>query len=186
MSAFDYANDTWPSKTKGGESTQDISLFLSYPEKRTKPALALQPVDELETPLYEIVGNESFESHSDIFNAKSNNRLIWSSLCDEGSVFRHRNRFTPICAMRFTRGARRLAICSKLIRIPAWFCIGLIRLYQRYLSPVLPRSCRFVPTCSEYTAESLHRFGLLRGLWRGIRRICRCHPFHPGGHDPVG
>jgi hypothetical protein len=169
----------------GGESTQDTSLFSSYPVKRTQLVLASLPADELETPLYEIVGNELLESHSDMFNAKSNKRLIWFSLCGEGSSFRRWNRFKLTYVMQFTRAVLRLANLRKLIRIPALFFIGLIRLYQRYLSPILPRSCRFVPTCSEYTAESLHRFGLWRGLWRGICRVCRCHPFHPGGHDPV-
>ncbi len=61
----------------------------------------------------------------------------------------------------------------------------LIRGYQRFISPGLPASCRFYPSCSEYTYQAIEKYGALRGGWMGIRRISRCHPFHPGGYDPV-
>jgi putative membrane protein insertion efficiency factor len=62
---------------------------------------------------------------------------------------------------------------------------ALIRGYQLAISPWLGRNCRFHPTCSQYTLEAIERHGALKGLWLGLRRVLRCHPFHPGGHDPV-
>ena len=60
----------------------------------------------------------------------------------------------------------------------------LIRAYQKLISPLLGPSCRFHPSCSRYTAECLELHGALKGSYLGIRRLLRCHPFHPGGHDP--
>ncbi len=60
-----------------------------------------------------------------------------------------------------------------------------ISLYKRFISPVLPSACRFSPTCSMYTYEAIEVHGSAKGAWLGLRRILRCHPFHPGGHDPV-
>lgn len=63
--------------------------------------------------------------------------------------------------------------------------IVFIRIYQKFLSPLSGGTCRFYPTCSEYLRLSLIKWGCLQGLWRGIIRISKCHPFHPGGYDPV-
>jgi putative membrane protein insertion efficiency factor len=67
-------------------------------------------------------------------------------------------------------------------RYPA---LWLIRLYRRLVSPMLPPSCRFYPTCSEYAYEAIDRYGLLRGGLLALGRVARCHPFNPGGYDPV-
>ena len=63
--------------------------------------------------------------------------------------------------------------------------MALIRLYQNTLSRVLPSTCRFYPSCSQYTYQAIARYGFLRGGWMGVKRITRCHPFNPGGYDPV-
>ncbi|MFC4334155.1 membrane protein insertion efficiency factor YidD [Salininema proteolyticum] len=60
-----------------------------------------------------------------------------------------------------------------------------IKVYRRYISPVIPDRCRFYPSCSAYSLEALTKHGPLRGLWLTVRRLVRCHPFHPGGVDPV-
>jgi len=60
-----------------------------------------------------------------------------------------------------------------------------LRLYQRFLSPWLPAVCRFHPTCSEYMREAVERYGVRRGAWMGVKRLCRCHPFHASGVDLV-
>ncbi|MCX7622689.1 MAG: membrane protein insertion efficiency factor YidD [Thermomicrobium sp.] len=61
----------------------------------------------------------------------------------------------------------------------------LIRFYQRFISPGLPPACRFYPTCSEYGYEAIARYGIIKGGMLTLRRLLRCHPFHPGGFDPV-
>ena len=71
------------------------------------------------------------------------------------------------------------------MRGPSRAAIGLLNLYKRFLSPLLPRSCRFEPTCSVYAREAIEKHGLTRGGALTLRRLLRCHPFHQGGLDPV-
>ena len=61
----------------------------------------------------------------------------------------------------------------------------LLRCYKRFISPLLPPMCRFEPTCSVYTMQAVEKYGVLRGVWLGMKRLGRCHPFNPGGWDPV-
>jgi len=64
--------------------------------------------------------------------------------------------------------------------------IGLIKFYQKYISPYLPRaSCIYTPSCSEYTKQAIEKYGAVKGGWMGFKRILRCNPFHDGGYDPV-
>jgi uncharacterized protein len=62
---------------------------------------------------------------------------------------------------------------------------GALLLYKRGISPLMPRACRFFPTCSEYAYQSIERHGILKGSAYALRRLLKCHPFHPGGYDPV-
>ena len=78
--------------------------------------------------------------------------------------------------------ARLMALPAKLIQ---QLLLALIQVYRYALSPFLGQRCRFYPSCSAYAAEALTRYGPLRGLWLAIKRVLRCQPFHPGGHDPV-
>ncbi len=70
-------------------------------------------------------------------------------------------------------------------RLVAWLGILLIRCYQSGVRPFLIGSCKFHPTCSEYSVQAIARHGPWRGVWLGLRRLCRCHPIGPGGIDPV-
>lgn len=72
-----------------------------------------------------------------------------------------------------------------LANLPKRVLMLLIRAYQVLISPLTPPSCRFTPTCSAYALTSIERYGVFRGGWLAVRRIARCHPFNPGGYDPV-
>jgi putative membrane protein insertion efficiency factor len=66
-----------------------------------------------------------------------------------------------------------------------FLALWLLQVYKRWVSPVFPPSCRYVPTCSEYAMEAVERYGVLRGGWMAVWRVLRCHPFVKGGYDPV-
>lgn len=72
-----------------------------------------------------------------------------------------------------------------IVSIPKYIVLGLIHFYRGAISPALPPSCRYVPTCSEYAIIAIQRYGALKGTFMAIKRIGRCHPFHEGGYDPV-
>ncbi len=80
------------------------------------------------------------------------------------------------------RGSRHWATIR---RLPALLLLGPIRCYQRWISPGLAPRCRFYPSCSTYAVEALRTYGALRGGWLATRRLLRCHPWNPGGVDPV-
>jgi putative membrane protein insertion efficiency factor len=63
--------------------------------------------------------------------------------------------------------------------------IFLVRLYQKFISPLFPATCRFYPTCSEYFIQAVQKYGALKGTWLGLKRISKCHPWHEGGYDPL-
>lgn len=71
-----------------------------------------------------------------------------------------------------------------VMQIPSAILIGMVRLYQIFLSPFFGGQCRFQPTCSHYFIEAVKKYGAISGSVRGVRRILRCHPYHPGGYDP--
>lgn len=73
---------------------------------------------------------------------------------------------------------------AAIVGLPGWLLIVAVRCYQITLSPLVGRQCRFTPTCSQYFILAVKKHGAVFGAVRGIWRICRCHPFNPGGHDP--
>jgi len=77
------------------------------------------------------------------------------------------------------------AVAVDVVKRMKRIAIGLVRLYQRVFSPAFPATCRFTPSCSNYALGAYNRFGFFGGSWRTVRRLCRCHPWNPGGHDPV-
>jgi putative membrane protein insertion efficiency factor len=71
------------------------------------------------------------------------------------------------------------------MRLDRAICIGLIRIYQYGISPILPRTCRYAPSCSDYASEAIARHGAILGCWLAARRLLRCHPWGGHGYDPV-
>ena len=87
-------------------------------------------------------------------------------------------------ACGFARIAKLQNLLRAIGRIPAWGLIAAVLVYKIALSPLLGQHCRFQPTCSAYFIGAVRKYGAVRGSWRGVCRICRCHPWNPGGCDP--
>jgi uncharacterized protein len=87
--------------------------------------------------------------------------------------------------VRARLGAVTRDLARRLVRLPAATVVLLLRLWQLVVSPVYGQTCRFYPSCSSYALEAVDRHGLLRGGWLALRRLGRCHPWNPGGVDPV-
>ena len=77
-----------------------------------------------------------------------------------------------------------MSLLRFIVRLPGLLLIGLVRIYQWTLSPIIGRQCRFQPTCSHYFIGAVEKYGAIRGSLKGIWRICRCNPFCRGGDDP--
>jgi putative membrane protein insertion efficiency factor len=86
--------------------------------------------------------------------------------------------------MATTPGGACGAVCRLCDRAASAALIAGVMLYKFTLSPLLGRHCRFQPTCSTYFREAVEKYGATRGAAKGLARICRCHPWHPGGYDP--
>ncbi|MEA3313520.1 MAG: membrane protein insertion efficiency factor YidD [Caldisericota bacterium] len=65
------------------------------------------------------------------------------------------------------------------------FLLFALKFYRRYISPLKPPTCRFIPTCSDYAVQAVEKYGVKRGGWLAVKRVLRCNPFFPGGNDPV-
>ena len=76
-------------------------------------------------------------------------------------------------------------LVKRILGIPSLLARGLISLYKKYISPLLPAACRFHPTCSQYCSQALEKHGLFRGGWLGMKRLLRCNPLFKGGYDPI-
>lgn len=76
-------------------------------------------------------------------------------------------------------------LARKVSSFAVWVLVGSVRVYRRFISPMLGANCRFYPSCSAYAEEALARFGAMRGAGLALWRLAKCHPFHPGGVDPV-
>ena len=76
-------------------------------------------------------------------------------------------------------------VAGNKVRRMARLAIALVRGYQIFFSPLLGASCRFYPSCSQYAIEAIEKYGFFKGGWMTLKRISKCHPFHPGGYDPV-
>jgi len=77
-----------------------------------------------------------------------------------------------------------MTVLRWIVRLPSLLLIASVRFYQLFIGPLLGRHCRFEPSCSHYFIQAVNKYGAVRGAAKGVWRICRCHPWHPGGYDP--
>jgi putative membrane protein insertion efficiency factor len=89
-----------------------------------------------------------------------------------------------VCGFLSDQSGVRMKLIKRLLNLPAMSAVLVVRAYQIFLSPLLGRTCRFHPSCSQYFILAVGKYGLLRGGCKGVRRIGRCHPWNPGGYDP--
>ena len=78
-----------------------------------------------------------------------------------------------------------LFVLGRLDKFLTCICIYIVRFYRKYISPIKGPTCRFYPTCSQYSLEAFNKYGLIKGIFLTIKRVLKCHPFHPGGYDPL-
>jgi hypothetical protein len=145
----------------------------------------LQRVSELETRWCETVGNDAFAKHFDISAQASLSLRTWSLSQRRSVNYQAQWRRSENYSLRWIDGQSDGGVVRKQAGPLARLFIFIVRLYQRFLSPILPPMCRFYPSCSQYSIDALRKYGAIRGSWLTIRRLGRCHPFNPGGSDPV-
>lgn len=87
--------------------------------------------------------------------------------------------------MILVRYRKQLGDLFQMLRIGRIVVLKLIGFYKIFISPLLGRNCRFYPTCSDYTYQAIEKYGLIKGVYLGLKRILRCNPFNPGGYDPL-
>lgn len=152
----------------------------------------LPQANVLEMLSSETDGNDSLEKCSDESNLNLNPAKKLLSLPDMGKGHLHSSRhcenFVAPCVHqpKVIDGDQMISDEKRPVyNQSARLMIRFIRAYQCFISPVLPPACRFYPTCSEYGVQSIEKFGFFKGIWRIMRRLMRCHPFNPGGFDPV-
>jgi len=75
-------------------------------------------------------------------------------------------------------------LCEAAVILPSLVLIAMVRAYQRLISPLIGPRCRFTPSCSHYFIAAVHKYGPIKGAWKGVRRILKCHPYNEGGYDP--
>ena len=158
-------------------------IFLSTPATHTATATQLdEAIDDVLRRMKRKLGG-SFSATEGTENAQKNSEKREEILALDSESERDRTQSSEFfCAFSVPSVAEN---ASASISVFSAIALSVIRFYQRFISPGLPPSCRFYPSCSRYTYGAIERFGLPRGLWLGCYRVCRCHPWNAGGIDEV-